>query len=421
MELQALKNKFDIIGNDPALNLALETAVKLAPTDLSVLITGETGSGKENISKIIHQFSLRRNGKFFSVNCGAFAEGLINSELFGHVKGAYTGASDNRSGYFEEANGGTLFLDEIAELPLLSQALLLRVLQNGEYRKVGSNKVERTDVRVIAATNIDLYDAVRRGKFREDLYYRLSAARIRVPSLSERKDDIYLLFRKFTSDFSEKYGMCKVALTDDAIALLQSYRWPGNIRQLMGFTESLTAQESMKITPTTQRIILDAATVAQYMPKEQGPNLPAVYEGDRGGSLSDAEKQAIFKAILDLKQEVDALKAEIHRGPGDIPRPAELPHHGEEPMEAEWQGETAPRQETKPHVSFSGDYDLPEEQQQAEDGGHSMKMKEILKENIRKALEKHGGNRKKAAEELGISERTIYRNLPEEFQKGRKA
>ena len=214
--------------------------------------------------------------------------------------------------------------------------------------------------------------------------------------------------------------MCKVALTDDAIALLQSYRWPGNIRQLMGFTEALTAQESMKITPTTQRIVLDAATVAQYMPKEQGPNLPAVYEGDRGGSLSDAEKQAIFKAILDLKQEVDALKAEIRHSPAEQPRHAELPHHEEEPMDAEWQGETATRPESKPHVSFSGDgYEDAEEQQQAEESGHT--MKEILKENIRKALEKHGGNRKKAAEELGISERTIYRNLPEEFQKGKKA
>ena len=410
MDLQGLKNKFDIIGNDPALNLALETAVKLAPTDLSVLITGETGSGKENISRIIHQYSRRKNGKFFAVNCGAFAEGLINSELFGHVKGAYTGASDNRSGYFEEANGGTLFLDEIAELPLLSQALLLRVLQSGEYRKVGSNKVERTDVRLVAATNIDLYEAVRRGKFREDLYYRLSAASIRVPSLSERKDDIYLLFRKFTSDFSEKYGMCKVLLTEDAVRMLKNYRWPGNVRQLMGFAEALTAQESTMVTPTAQRVVLDELTLARYLPKEQGPNLPAVYEGDRGGTLSDAEKQAIFKAILDLKQEVDALKAEIHA------RPVPLPPHREEPQEAEWQGEEDLPGEPheKPRVSY--DSSTPE---QTGDEGHT--MKEILRENIRRALEKHGGNRKLAARELGISERTVYRNLPPEFQKIKKA
>ena len=415
MDLQALKNKFDIIGNDPALNLALETAVRLAPTELSVLITGETGSGKENISRIIHQYSLRKNGKFFTVNCGAFAEGLINSELFGHVKGAYTGASDNRSGYFEEADGGTLFLDEIAELPMLSQALLLRVLQNGEYRKVGSNKVEHTDVRVIAATNIDLYEAVKMGKFREDLYYRLSAARIRVPSLAERKDDIYLLFRKFTSDFSERYGMCKIALTEDAVAVLKSYRWPGNIRQLMGFTEALTAQESMKITPTSQRIVLDGATVARYMPKEQGPNLPALYEGDKGGTLSDAERQAIFKALIDLKQEVDALKAEVHgvkSAPPRIASPVE-----EDPFEAEWQGEEEP-QPSSPVVHIDS-FDAPEEpgEEGHEPLPEGLTMKEIQKENIRRALIKHKGNRKAAAEELGISERTIYRNLPDEFKK----
>ena len=326
------------------------------------------------------------------------------------MKGAYTGASDNRSGYFEEANGGTLFLDEIAELPLLSQALLLRVLQSGEYRKVGSNKVERTDVRLVAATNIDLYEAVRRGKFREDLYYRLSAASIRVPSLSERKDDIYLLFRKFTSDFSEKYGMCKVLLTEDAVRMLKNYRWPGNVRQLMGFAEALTAQESTMVTPTAQRVVLDELTLARYLPKEQGPNLPAVYEGDRGGTLSDAEKQAIFKAILDLKQEVDALKAEIHA------RPVPLPPHREEPQEAEWQGEEDLPGEPheKPRVSY--DSSAPE---QTGDEGHT--MKEILRENIRRALEKHGGNRKLAARELGISERTVYRNLPPEFQKIKKA
>lgn len=412
MDIQSIKNKFDIIGNDPSLNLAIETAVRLAPTDLSVLITGETGSGKENIARIIHQNSLRKGGKFFTVNCGAFAEGLINSELFGHVKGSFTGASETRSGYFEEANGGTLFLDEIAELPLLSQALLLRVLQNGEYRKVGSNKVERTDVRVIAATNIDLYEAVKMGKFREDLYFRLSSARIRVPSLAERRDDIYLLFRKFTSDFSDKYGMCKVALTDDAIQMLKSYRWPGNVRQLIGFTEALTAQESMKITPTTQRIVIDAATLALYMPHEEGPNLPAIYDGGGGSSLKDEEKQIIFKAILDLKQKVDALEAEVH-GTNHLRLPSQ---EHERPMEAEWQGENDAPSETKPFVPVE-DYNEPDEQPSPAEG---MTMKDIRLENIKRALEKHGGNRKAAAEELGISERTIYRNLPEEFRKTKK-
>ena len=410
MDLQALKNKYDIIGNDPALNQALETAVKFAPTDLSVVILGESGVGKENFARIIHQYSARRNNNFFVVNCGALAKELVNSELFGHVKGSFTGSTETRKGYFEDANGGTLFLDEIAELPLESQALLLRVLQSGEYRKVGSNKIEHTDVRIVAATNIDLYEAVRRGKFREDLYYRLSAASIRVPSLSERKDDIYLLFRKFTSDFSEKYGMCKVLLTEDAVRMLKNYRWPGNVRQLMGFAEALTAQESTMVTPTTQRVVLDELTLARYLPKEQGPNLPAVYEGDRGGTLSDAEKQAIFKAILDLKQEVDALKAEIHA------RPVPLPPHREEPQEAEWQGEEDLPGEPheKPRVSY--DSSTPE---QTGDEGHT--MKEILRENMRRALEKHGGNRKLAARELGISERTVYRNLPPEFQKIKKA
>ena len=282
-ELQRLKNKYDIIGNDPALNRALEIAVKFAPTDLTVLVSGESGVGKENISRIIHQYSARRNGRFFAVNCGAIPEGTINSELFGHVKGAFTGATETRAGYFEEANGGTLFLDEIAELPLPSQALLLRVLQSGEYMKVGSTRVEHTDVRVVAATNVDLAYAVSRGRFREDLYYRLAAAQIRMPSLRDRKDDIYLLFRKFTSDFSEKYGMCKVSLTHDGIDMLRSYRWPGNIRQLMNFTQTVTALESQKITPTTGRIEIDAATLSAYMPVESG-NLPAPLQGDGQGS-----------------------------------------------------------------------------------------------------------------------------------------
>ena len=247
MDLQALKNKYDIIGNDPALNEALETAVKFAPTGLSVLIQGESGVGKENVARIIHQYSARRQAPFFVVNCGALPKELVNSELFGHVKGSFTGAVDTRKGYFEEADGGTLFLDEIAELPLESQALLLRVLQSGEYRKVGSNKVEHTDVRIVAATNVHLYEAVKRGKFREDLYFRLSAAQIRIPALRERKSDIYLLFRKFTSDFSEVNGMCKISLKPEAIRLLEQYRWPGNIRQLQGFTQALPGTTPVRL------------------------------------------------------------------------------------------------------------------------------------------------------------------------------
>ena len=403
MDLQALKNKYDIIGNDPALNEALETAVKFAPTGLSVLIQGESGVGKESFARIIHQYGSRRQNSFFVVNCGALPKELVNSELFGHVKGSFTGAVENRKGYFEEADGGTLFLDEIAELPLESQALLLRVLQSGEYRKVGSNKVEHTDVRVVAATNVHLYEAVKRGKFREDLYFRLSAAQIRIPPLRERKSDIYLLFRKFTSDFSEVNGMCKISLRPDAIRLLEQYRWPGNIRQLQGFTQSLTAQLSQKVTPTLQRIELSAAELEPFMPKEEGEPIPMLYEGPQAQapSFSADERQAIFKAIFDLKQEVDALKARIDRR--ELPAP---PAPVEE--EAEWQGqEEFPSDRPIVRVEH---HEMPEEEP-------SLSVRRSEEELIRQALEKYHGNRKKAAEELGMSERTLYRTLPPEYRK----
>ncbi len=413
MDLQALKNKYDIIGNDANLNDALETAVKFAPTGLSVLIQGESGVGKENVARIIHQFSTRRQNSFFVVNCGALPKELVNSELFGHVKGSFTGAVDNRKGYFEEADGGTLFLDEIAELPLESQALLLRVLQSGEYRKVGSNKVEHTNVRIVAATNVHLYEAVKRGKFREDLYFRLSAAQIRIPPLRERKGDIYLLFRKFTSDFSEVNGMCKISLKPDAIRLLEQYRWPGNIRQLQGFTQSLTAQLSTKVTPTLQRIELSAQDLEPFMPREEGEPIPVVYDSAQaqqsaGPSFSSDERQAIFKAIFDLKQEVDSLKARMDRR--DLALPQARPEE-----EAEWQGEEAAPQATKiVRVEASGEA-VQSESAPAE--AHTLSVRRTEEELIRQALEKYNGNRKKAAEELGMSERTLYRKLPEEYRK----
>ena len=386
-ELQKLKNKFDIIGNDPALNRALETAVAIAPTNLTVLITGESGVGKENIPKIIHQNSLRKSGKYLAVNCGAIPEGTINAELFGHEKGSFTGAIAERKGYFEVADGGTLFLDEIGELPKDTQAMLLRVLQDGEFIKVGSSKVEKTDVRVIAATNINLMHAVSTGKFREDLFYRLNAIQITMPSLRDRKDDIYLLFRKFSSDFSERYGMRKVNLTHDAIAMLRDYRWPGNIRQLKNAAESLTALESTSISGDEHRIEIDTETLSKYIPKDDPNALPALVSAPQS-SMSSDDKQMIVKALLDLKQEVDRLKSIVASNAIKQAEP-----QIQEPEEVEWQE--------------------PEHKEEPQEN-RTLSIQEIEKENIARALEKFGGNRKLAAEALGISERTLYRRLKNE-------
>ncbi|MBR1869558.1 MAG: sigma-54-dependent Fis family transcriptional regulator [Bacteroidales bacterium] len=391
-ELQRLKNKYDIIGNDAGLNRALETAVAVAPTDLAVLIEGESGVGKETIPQIIHQMSRRRTGKYLPVNCGAIPEGTINAELFGHEKGAFTGAIGERKGYFEEANGGTIFLDEIAELPKDTQAMLLRVLQNGEYMKVGSSKVEKTDDRVIAATNVNLPYAVAQGKFREDLYYRLNAITVKMPALRERKDDIYLLFRKFTSGFSEKYSRTKVALTHDAIAMLRDYRWPGNIRQLKNVTEYISSMESRPLTPTSEKVELDAATLRNYIPDEQDSLIPAVATTTRDSGMSDTDKQMIVKAILDMKQELDRLKQVVYahqpQGGTTISTPAVPPPPVQEEAEdVDWQ------------------YPVQEE--------HPVSLRKANDELIEKALQKHGGKVKAAAAELGISERTIYRKLAE--------
>ena len=399
-DLQRIKNKFDIIGNDAGLTRALETAVAVAPTDLTVLITGESGVGKENIPQIIHQFSRRKTGKYLAVNCGAIPEGTINAELFGHEKGAFTGAIGERKGYFEEANGGTLFLDEIGELPRETQALLLRVLQNGEFMKVGSSKVEKTDVRVIAATNVNLAYAVATGKFREDLYYRLTGIQIQMPALRERnKDDIYLLFRKFTSDFSERYNLCKVSLSHDAISLLTAYRWPGNIRQLKNVAETVTALESRPVTPSSERIELGPAALMRYLPDEKDSMLPATTGPQPAGSMPDSDKQMIVKAILDLKQEVDRLKEMVQAGGSAQPAmPAGLPHYVEmapdEPEEQLLEPETAPE---------------------------GISIRKMGDELIERALAKHGGKVKAAAAELGVSERTIYRKLAEWKNNGKKA
>ena len=394
LELQRLKNKYDIVGSDEALNRALQTAVAVAPTDLTVLICGESGVGKETIPQIIHQHSRRRTGRYLAVNCGAIPEGTINAELFGHEKGAFTGAVAERKGYFEEANGGTLFLDEIGELPRETQALLLRVLQNGEFIKVGSSKVEKTDVRVIAATNVNLAYAVATGKFREDLYYRLTGIQINMPALRERKDDICLLFRKFSSDFGEKYGLRKLSLTHDAILALTAYRWPGNIRQLKNIAETVTALESSPVTPTSDRVEITSAILSKYIPSESDTLLPAAPSSSRqDSSLGDQDKQMIIKALLDLKKEVDDLRRIV----GSTPAPADRkmveyhqPHvEEEEPEEQNWQ-EDAPKEPEAP-----------------------LSIKKAGDEMIRRCLEKHGGRVKDAAAELGISERTIYRKLAE--------
>ena len=391
-ELQTLKNRYDIIGNDPALNRALETAVAIAPTDLTVLIQGESGTGKENIPQIIHQHSRRRTGRYLAVNCGAIPEGTINAELFGHEKGAFTGAVGERKGYFEEANGGTIFLDEIGELPKETQAMLLRVLQNGEFMKVGSSKVEKTDVRVICATNVNLSYAVATGKFRQDLYYRINSIQIQMPPLRERKSDIYLLFRKFAADFAQKYGCCRVTLDLNAISKLSSYRWPGNIRQLKNVAETISAIESHPSRGGNDRVELGPDVLSRYLPDEQDSLLPAQSGGSAGGSsFSDEDKKVIIKAILDLKQEVDALKSIVHSGASAaVPAPAPAM--------------VVPRQLDEPEEQMSS-Y---EESAGAEE---DMNMRHMGEELIERALQRHGGKVKEAARELGISERTIYRKL----------
>ncbi len=400
-ELQSLKNKFDIIGNDPALNRALEVAVAVAPTDMTVLVTGESGVGKENIPRIIHQNSSRKRGKYFAINCGAIPEGTIDSELFGHEKGSFTGANEMRRGYFEEADGGTIFLDEVGELPLSSQAKLLRVLQSGEFIRVGSSKVLKTDVRVIAATNVNLHHAVAKGKFREDLYYRLDAVTIMMPSLRERPTDINLLFRKFASDFSEKYGMAKITLTEEASIMLRRYRWPGNIRQLKNVAEKVSALESERISAGMDKRTIDVEVLSRYIPREEPEMLPAVTSSYHDSPEAASEREAIIRTLFQLKQDVDYLKDVIAQaGLGKQPSAPAL----------------APPMETNPAWKKSDpvqdDYmEDPEEQEYEEQTQEELSIRSVNMDLIERVLRKHGGNRKAAAAELGISERTLYRKL----------
>lgn len=389
-DLTALKNKYDIVGNDPALLRALRVAVTVAPADdLTVLVSGESGVGKDVIPRIIHQNSPRKNGKYFAVNCGAIAEGTIDSELFGHEKGAFTSAIETRKGYFEEADGGTLFLDEIGELPLASQAKLLRVLQSGEFIRVGSSKVLKTNVRIIAATNRNLLHLVSTGKFREDLYYRINTIQIDLPSLRERRDDIHLLFRKFVSDFTDKYSRTNIRLTEDAVSLLVSYRWPGNIRQLKSVAESVSMLESMKMAPGRERVEVDAATLAQYIPVEE-KNTMLVVSGKESAFSSD-DREIMIKMILSLKQEVDQLKEAVYGGAQQPHQPAMLPDERIQRPSFDDQSLEQPDEQTVEDVPQKG-----------------LSLIDSKDELIRQALIKYP-TKKEAAEALNISERSLYR------------
>jgi len=381
MELMQIKQRFGIIGNSPELNRALEVAGQVASTDLSVLVTGESGVGKEVIPQIIHQNSPRKHKVYIAVNCGAIPEGTIDSELFGHEKGAFTGATETRKGYFEEADGGTLFLDEVAELPLSTQVRLLRVLQTGEFIKVGSSKVQKTDVRVIAATNINLQGAISMGKFREDLYYRLNTVPINIPPLRNRREDIHLLFRKFASDFADKYMMPTVRLNTEAQALLEAYRWPGNIRQLKSVAEQISVLERERQ--------ISAEVLAKYIPSDSGDKLPVKTSEAGADYLSD--RDIIFKILYKLRMDVDEIKGRLDNG---------------ETVQPE---EAASLLISADNVS-SRAAELAEEQYFE---AQERSLQEANSDQIRRVLEKHSGKRKETAAELGISERTLYRKIKE--------
>ena len=404
--VQNIKQRFGIIGNDQQLNFAIGKAVRVAPTEISVLITGESGVGKEVFPRIIHQLSNRKHGKFIAVNCGAIPEGTIDSELFGHEKGAFTGATQTRSGYFEVAHGGTIFLDEVGELPLATQVRLLRVLENGEFLKVGSSKVQKTDVRVVAATNVQMMEAIHKGKFREDLYYRLSTVEINLPPLRERKEDIHLLFRKFAADFAQKYRMPTVRLDEQAQVLLEQQKWAGNIRQLRNIAEQLSVLE--------QERTITGVILRQYLPTTK-PNLPAVINTKESGSDFASEREILYKVLFDMKADLNDLKKLTHElmNTSNMDQ-AKAQHEGLIQKiygESELPQETLPMQSQKETmrepVPYNDTFAFAEEVQEAET--LSLQDKEL--ELIVKALERNSGKRKAAAAELGISERTLYRKI----------
>ncbi len=404
MELQTIKQRFGIIGNSPELNRLLDIAIQVAPTDLTVLISGESGTGKEVFPKIIHQLSARKHGPYTAVNCGAIPEGTIDSELFGHEKGSFTGAHEARKGYFEVSNGGTIFLDEVAELPVSTQVRLLRVLEIGEFIKVGSSKVIKTDVRVIAATNINIPESIEKGKFRQDLFYRLSTVPINIPPLRQRREDIHLLFRKFATDFAEKYRMPSLELTTDAVELLNNYRWDGNIRQLKNITEQISIIENDRN--------IDAKTLLKYLPEAYVPKLPVLYsKKDENKDMN--ERDILYKILFDMRKDVTDLKktvleliqngnvSEFQQNNPQLVRKLfhDISNNKQEEEEIEIQTDFEPYQDATVQDTEEVEESL------------SIALKEA--DLIKKALEKHKGKRKAAARDLGISERTLYRKIKE--------
>ena len=396
-----VKRRFGIVGFDPALDHVIDVAMQVAVTDLSVLVTGESGSGKESVPKIIHAYSPRKTKTYIAVNCGAIPEGTIDSELFGHEKGAFTGAVDSRKGYFEEANGGTLFLDEVADLPLSTQVRLLRVLETGEYIRVGSSKVMKTDVRVVAATNVNIADRIAKGKFREDLYYRLNSVPIRVPALRERPGDIYPLFVKFAADFSDKYHVPTIALTEEAQAVLRAYRWPGNVRQLKNVTEQISIIEKERL--------IDAETLKPYLTGPVGSNLPAVMPTD-SERQDNMQREIVFKFIAELQREVKELKATVAQLAQNQPLYVQGTQHHVLPDNAMPADGKYPFVTTHEHHGTEPEhYDDSEVIEDTAD----YSMEGLEKQAIIAALRRNKDNRKLTAQELGISERTLYRKIKE--------
>lgn len=407
MNLQQVKQRFGIIGNAPRLNRALEIAIQVAPTDMSVLISGESGTGKEVMPQVIHNLSHRKHGQYIAVNCGAIPEGTIDSELFGHEKGSFTGATEARKGYFEVANGGTIFLDEVADLPLQTQVRLLRVLETGEFIKVGSSKVQKTDVRVVAATNLDVPKAIEDGKFREDLYYRLNSVPIHLPPLRERAIDIHLLFRKFSADFAEKYRMPGIQLTDDAVDVLLKYNWPGNIRQLKNITEQIAIIESERT--------INAETLQRYLPADRDRQFPVLVKQNNSQHSDFSEREILYKVLFDMRNEIQELKTmvlDMARNPGNdfSERVAAFGDTNFEslPILSTPSSQPPIQIHTQPPVEYKDE--IIEHHEEVEE---SLSLNDVERDMIIKALQKHHNRRKNAARELGISERTLYRKIKE--------